>query len=76
MRILFLNPDTLEKQRQARSVVRQEKRQAAAEDTWLLLEELPDDTKQMVNLAAERGASNWLVVLPVDEHAIVEDSAS
>ena len=63
-----LNPDTLEKQRQARSVVRQEKRQAAAEDTQLLLEELPDDTKRMVNLAAEKGASNWLAVLPVDEH--------
>ena len=63
-----LNPDTLEKQRQARSVVRQEKRQAAAEDTRLLLEELPDDTKRMVNLAAEKGASNWLAVLPVDEH--------
>ena len=39
-----LNPGTLEKQRQARSAVRQEKRQAAAEDTRLLLEELPDDT--------------------------------
>ena len=63
-----LNPDTLEKQRQARSVVRQEKRQAAAEDTRLLLEELPDDTKRMINLAAEKGASNWLAVLPVDEH--------
>ena len=32
------------------------------------MEELPDDTKRMVNLAAEKGASNWLVVLPVDEH--------
>ena len=63
-----LNPDTLEKQRQARSVVRQEKRQAAAEDTRLLMEELPGDTKRMVNLAAEKGASNWLAVLPVDEH--------
>ena len=63
-----LNPDTLEKQRQARSVVRQERRQAAAEDTRLLLEELPDDTKRMDNLAAEKGASNWLAVLPVDEH--------
>ena len=62
-----LNPDTLEKQRQARSVVRQEKR-PAAEDTRLLLEELPDGTKRMVNLAAEKGASNWLAVLPVDEH--------
>ena len=49
-----LNPDTLEKQRQARPLVRQEKRQAAAEDTRLLLDELPDYTKRMVNLAAER----------------------
>ena len=34
----------------------------------MFLEELPDDTKRMVNLAAEKGASNWLAVLPVDEH--------
>ena len=40
-----LNPDRLEKQKQARSAVRQEKRQAAAEDTRLLLEELPEGTK-------------------------------
>ena len=38
------------------------------EDTKLFLEELPDDTKRMVNQAAEKGASNWLAVLPVDEH--------
>ena len=63
-----LNSNTLEKQRQARSAVRQEKRQAAADNTRLLLEELPEDTKRMANLAAEKGASNWLVVLPVDEH--------
>ena len=63
-----LSRGTLEKQRLAQSAVRQEKGQAAAEDTRLLLEELPEDTKRMVNLAAERGASNWLAVLPVDEH--------
>ena len=63
-----LNSNTLEKQRQARSAVRQEKRQAAADNTRLLLEELPEDTKRMANLAAEKGASNWLAVLPVDEH--------
>ena len=49
-----LNPDTLEKQRKARSAVRQERRQAAAEGTRLLLEELPEDSKRMVNLAAEK----------------------
>ena len=43
--------------RQARSAVRQEKRHAAAEDSRLLLEDLPDDIKRMVNLAAEKGAS-------------------
>ena len=64
-----LNADTLEKQRQARSAVRQEKRHAAAEDTRLLLDELLDDIKRMVNLAAEKGASNWLSVLPVAEHS-------
>ena len=58
----------MKKQRQARSVVRQEKRQAAVEDTRLFLEELPDDTKRMVDLAAEKDASNWVAVLPVDEH--------
>ena len=62
-----LNSDTFEKQRKARSAVRQERRQAAAEDTRLLLEELPEDSKRMVNLAAEKGASNWLSVLPVAE---------
>ena len=40
-----LNSDTAEKQRQARSAVRQEKRHAAAEDSRLLLEELPEDIK-------------------------------
>ena len=63
-----LNSDTVEKQRQARSAVRQEKRHAAAEDSRLLLEEIPDDIKRMVNLAAEKGASNWLSVLLVAEH--------
>ena len=63
-----LNSDTVEKQRQARLEVRQEKRHAAAEDSRLLLEELPDDIKRMVNLAAGKGASNWLSVLPVAEH--------
>ena len=62
-----LNSDTFEKQRKARSAVRQERRQAAAEDTRLLLEELPEDSKRMVNLAAEKSASNWLSVLPVAE---------
>ena len=63
-----LNSDTVEKQRQARSEVRQEKRHAAAEDSMLLLEELPNDIKRMINLAAEKVASNWLSVLPVAEH--------
>ena len=39
-----------------------------AEDSRLLLEELPDHIKRMVNLAAEKGASNWFSVLPVAEH--------
>ena len=63
-----LNSDTVDKQRLARSAVRQEKRHAAAEDSRLLLEELPDDIKRLVNLAAEKGASNWLSVLLVAEH--------
>ena len=63
-----LNSDTLEKQRKARSTVRQERRQAAAGDTMLLLEELPEDNNGMINLAAEKGVSNWLSVLPVAEH--------
>ena len=62
-----LNADTLEKQRQARSAVRQEKRHAAAEDTRLLLNELPDGIKRVVNLAAIKSASNWSSVLPVAE---------
>ena len=60
--------DASEKQRQAKGAVMQEKRQSSAEASRVLLEELPDYTKQMVNLTAEKDASNWLSALPVAEH--------
>ena len=44
----------VEKQRQARSAVRQEKRHTAAEESRLLLEELPDDIKRMVFLSPQK----------------------
>ena len=39
-----------------------------------LLEQAPPSLKRALELASECGASNWLTVLPVQEHAWVYSS--
>ena len=54
-----------------KSQVRREKRAAQLEHAERLHSELPHKLQRLMDLAREKGSSNWLVALPIESHGFL-----
>ena len=59
--------EVMSDQMSAKSKVHQFRRQQSAQQAATLREKLPDSLKRALDLASEKGASNWLSTLPIEE---------
>jgi hypothetical protein len=59
--------ECLEAQLSAKSAVKQLRRELAAKSAGELKGELSTTSKRAMELASEKGASNWLTSLPIEE---------
>ena len=55
-------------QRHAKTALVQQKAELIVETTERVLGEVQAEQRQMIEVAAEKGASSWLTTLPVEEH--------
>ena len=61
-------PSSHVEQRHAKTALVQQKAELIVETTERVLGEVQAEQRQMIEVAAEKGASSWLTTLPIEEH--------
>ena len=66
-----LDYHTVVAQSEIKSQVRREKRAAQLEHAERLHSQLPQKLQRLIDLAREKGSSNWLIALPIESHGFL-----
>ena len=66
-----LDYHTVVAQSEIKSQVRREKRAAQLEHAERLHSQLPQKLQRLMDLAREKGSSNWLIALPIESHGFL-----